>query len=535
MDDRPWSTIPQLVDDAARRFADLEAVVEDDERWTFAELAERIHEAARALLARGVERGDRIAVWAPNIREWVVAALAVHSVGAWLVPINTRFKGREARDVMRRSRVRMLFTVTDFLDNDYIAAVHEDGGVDSIEEIVVLRGLVPPDAVSFGDFLARSAAVDDTARAERATAVRGDDICHILFTSGTTGLPKGAMLSHEQVCRAYLVFSEVIGLRAGDRYLIVNPFFHSFGLHAGILCCLMMGATMVPHLVFDPAAVMARIIEERVTAFPGPPAIYQSILNDPSADTRDLSSLRLAVLGAAAIPVELIEQMRKRLGIECVVTGYGITEASGIVSMCRYDDPAEVVAQTSGRALPGVEIRVADDDGRDVAAGEPGEILVRGYTLMREYLDDPVQTAEAIDADGWLHTGDIGVLRDEGNLVITDRKKDMFVVGGFNVYPAEVENVMASHPAIGQVAVVGMPDERLGEVGIAYVVPRPGAAFDPGAIIEWCRREMANYKVPRAIEVVDALPLNASGKVLKYELRARARARSDATPARSTT
>ena len=348
----------------------------------------------------------------------------------------------------------------------------------------------------------------------------------MLFTSGTTGAPKGAMLTHEQVCRAYLIFSEVIGLRDGDRYLIVLPFFHSFGLHAGILCCLMKGATIVPLQVFEPAATMRFIAEERITAFPGAPAIYQAILNHPDVDAVDLTSLRLAILGAAAIPVELIEQMRGRLGLECVVAGFGITESSGIVSMCRYDDPPEIIAHTCGRPLPGLEVRVVSDEGVDVPPGEPGEILVRGYTLMRGYLDDPEQTAATIDGDGWLHTGDIGVIRTDGNLAITDRKKDMFVVGGFNVYPAEIENVMASHPHIGQVAVVGMPDDRLGEVGIAYVVPRPNVAVDPDEIIGWCRDEMANYKVPRVVEIVDALPLNASGKVLKYELRERAAVRS---------
>jgi acyl-CoA synthetase (AMP-forming)/AMP-acid ligase II len=526
MSDAPWTTIPELVDDSARRYPKGEALVEGEIRWTFTELAERIHEAARALIASGVNRGDRIAIWAPNITEWVVAALAVHSVGAWLVPVNTRFKGREARDVMRRSKVRMLFTVTDFLDNDYVAAVQQDGGVDSLDEIVVLRGSVPDGTVSFQQFLARALAVDDAVRAERAAAVQGDDICHVLFTSGTTGAPKGAMLTHEQVCRAYLIFAEVIGLREGDRYLIVLPFFHSFGLHAGILCCLMKGATIVPLQVFEPAATMRFIAEERITAFPGAPAIYQAILNHPDVDAFDLTSLRLAILGAAAIPVELIEQMHGRLGLECVVAGFGITESSGIVTMCRYDDPPEIIAHTCGRPLPGLEVRVADDDGSDVAHGEPGEILVRGYTLMRGYLDDPEQTALAIDGDGWLHTGDIGVLRADGNLAITDRKKDMFVVGGFNVYPAEIENVMASHPHIGQVAVVGMPDDRLGEVGIAYVVPRPNIVIDPDEIIGWCREAMANYKVPRAVEIVDALPLNASGKVLKYELRERAAART---------
>jgi len=526
MPDAPWRTIPELVDDSAQRFAGDEALVEDNERWTFTDLADRIHLAARALMASGVQRGDRIAIWAPNVSEWVVAGLAVHSVGAWLIPINTRFKGREARDVMRRAGVRTLFTVTDFLDSDYVGAARDDGGVASLDEIVVLRGPTAAGTVGFDDFLARASAVDDAARAARAAEVQGDDVCHVLFTSGTTGAPKGVMLTHEQVCRAYLIFSEVIGLREGDRYLIVLPFFHSFGLHAGILCCLMKGATIVPLQVFEPATTMRFITDERITAFPGAPAIYQGMLNHPDVDAFDLSSLRLAILGAAAIPVELVEQMRGRLGIECVVAGFGITESSGIVSMCRFDDPPEVIAHTCGRPLPGLEVRLVDDEGVDAPPSTPGEILVRGYTLMRGYLDDPDQTAAAIDGDGWLHTGDIGVLRADGNLAITDRKKDMFVVGGFNVYPAEVENMMSAHPAIGQVAVVGIPDARLGEVGLAYVVPRPGTDATSDAIVEWCREQMANYKVPRAVEFVDGLPLNASGKVLKYELRERAAARA---------
>ena len=392
---------------------------------------------------------------------------------------------------------------------------------------MVLHGPVPDGTVGFADFLAGAASVDEAARRERSSAVGGDDVCHILFTSGTTGAPKGAMLTHSQVCRAYLVFAEVVGLQEGDRYLIVLPFFHSFGLHAGVLCCLMKGATIYPLLVFDPVATMQYIDAEGITAFPGAPAMYQAILNDPAVDSFQASTLRLAILGAAVIPVELISEMRGRLGIETVVTGYGITEGSGIVTMCRYDDPPEVVALTSGRPLPGVDLRLVDDDGNVVGRDEPGEVLVRGYTLMRGYLDDPEQTAEAIDGDGWLHTGDIGVLRGDGNLMITDRKKDMYMVGGFNAYPAEIENIMLANPAVGQVAVVGMPDARLGEVGIAYVIPRPGVVADPAAIVEWCRREMANYKAPRVVEIVDSLPLNASGKVLKYELRARAAARVD--------
>jgi acyl-CoA synthetase (AMP-forming)/AMP-acid ligase II len=234
--------------------------------------------------------------------------------------------------------------------------------------------------------------------------------------------------------------------------------------------------------------------------------------------------LRLSVTGAAAIPVEMIYAMRERLGFQTIVTGYGLTESSGIATMCRHDDDPETIARTSGRAIPDVEVRVVDPDGHEVPRGEPGEIVVRGYVVMKGYLDDPEQTAETIDADGWLHTGDIGVMDARGYIDITDRVKDMFIVGGFNAYPAEIENLMLRHPQIGQVAVVGIPDERMGEVGVAFVVPRPGSAPEPDEIIAWCRTEMANYKVPRFVEIVDAFPLNASGKVLKYELRAKGEA-----------
>jgi acyl-CoA synthetase (AMP-forming)/AMP-acid ligase II len=358
--------------------------------------------------------------------------------------------------------------------------------------------------------------------AARAAAIRPDDTADILFTSGTTGRPKGAMLAHGAGVRAFEAWSDVVGLREGDRYLIINPFFHAFGLKAGILASLLKGATIVPHAVFDVPSVMARVVEERITMLPGPPAIYQTILNHPELDRFDLSTLRLAVTGAATIPVELIVRMREELAFETVVTGYGLTEATGIVTMCRHDDDPETIARTAGRPIPGVEIRLVDDDGAEVAPGEPGEVLVRGYNVMKGYFDDPEATAEAIDAEGWLHTGDVAVLDPAGNLVITDRKKDMFIVGGFNAYPAEIEQVISTHPAVAAVAVIGVPDERLGEVGMAFVVPRTGETVDPDALIAWCRERMANYKVPRSVRVVDALPLNASGKVLKYELRAQA-------------
>ena len=515
-----WTTIPELIDDAAKRFAAQEAVVDSNQRWTFADYRDNIHAAARALMARGIGPGDRVAVWAPNAAEWAVAALGVHCSGAALVPINTRFKGHEAGYILERTSASLLFTVTDFLDTDYVDLLATAGQGAGLEETVILRGTVPAGCTAWEDFVADSVLVDDEERTIRSAAVADHDLCHIMFTSGTTGTPKGAMLQHAAVCRSYETWCDVIGLNADDRYLVVNPFFHTFGLNAGILACLMTGATLVPHPVFDVPSVMARIPEERITMLPGPPAIYQTILNHTDLDDFDMSSLRLAVTGAAAIPVEMIHAMRDRLGFETVVTGYGLTEASGIATMCRHDDDPEVIANTSGRAIDGVEVLVAHD-GQEVARGEPGEVVVRGYNVMAGYLDDPEQTAEAIDADGWLHTGDIGVMDADGYLDITDRVKDMFITGGFNVYPAEVENLMLSHPDIGQVAVVGVPDQRMGEVGVAFVVAAPDAHPDEEAIVAWTRERMANFKVPRRVVVVDTLPTNASGKVLKYELRDR--------------
>ncbi len=523
MTSAPWNTIPRLIDDAAVRFGDNEAMVDGDVRWNFTEFRAQITQAARALMASGIEPGDRVALWAPNVWEWAVAALGVHMAGAIVVPINTRFKGREAAFVLRTSRARMLFTVTDFLDTDYVALLRESEQPASLEEIVVMRGTCPDGTVAFADFCDRSHGVDDEARAARSASVGGDDICNIMFTSGTTGDPKGAMLTHGATCRAFKSWSDVIGLDQ-DRYLIVNPFFHSFGLNAGILACLMTGSTMVPHPVFDVPSVMKRIPEERISMLPGPPAIYQTILNTEDLDQYDMSSLRLAVTGAAAIPVEMIVQMRERLGFQNIVTGYGLTEVTGIATMCRHDDDPEVIANTSGRAIDDVEVRVVDPANPDNASnerprGEPGEIVVRGYNVMVGYFDDPRKTAETIDEDGWLHTGDIGVMDEAGYIDITDRVKDMFINGGFNAYPAEIENLMMSHPGVGQVAVVGVPDPRLGEVGHAFVVPTPGSEQDADELIAWCRKEMANYKVPRYVTYLGALPLNASGKVLKFELR----------------
>ena len=524
MEEAPWRTIPELIEYSATAYGSDQALVDGEFQLSFIELKDEIFKSANALIETGVKPRDRIGIWAPNTWEWVIAALGVHVAGGVLVPINTRFKGKEASYVITKANVSLLFTVADFLETNYVKLLEGTDAESQLQEIVVLKGNADKGSTSFTDFLSR--ANDSRVREvqERSEGVSGEDLCHIMFTSGTTGAPKGAMLKHSAVVRGYNDWADIIGLQARDRYLIVNPFFHSFGLNAGILACLMKGACMLPHPIFDVQQVMERVPQDKITMLPGPPAIYQTILNHPDLETFDMTTLRLAVTGAAAIPVEMIIQMRERLGFQKIVTGYGLTEGSGLATMCRHDDDPETIAKTSGRAMPGMEIKIVDDNGTELERGQPGEIAVKGYNIMVGYLDDPDQTSETITENGWLLTGDIGVMDNHGNIAITDRKKDMYINGGFNVYPAEVESIMLQHPQIGQVSVVGVPDERMGEVGFAFIVPTSGVTPEPDEIIEWCRQEMANYKCPREVALIDNLPLNASGKVLKYELRDRAEA-----------
>ncbi len=538
--DLTWGTVPRLVDDAAQRHGATEALVEGGLRLTYAQLAPEVDRYARGFVAAGVGAGERVAIWAPNCAEWMLAALGALRAGAVLVPLNTRFKGAEAAYIVRNAGATTLLTVRGFLGVDYPALLAgEDTGV--LGRIVVLRDEGDTDAsaspagvplVGLRAFLASGDGVSPSDTAGRAAAVGPDDVSDLIFTSGTTGHPKGAAATHAQSLRTFGTWSSIVGLDRGDRYLVVNPFFHTFGYKAGILACLMAGATVVPEPVFDATAVLARIAAERISVLPGPPTLYQTLLADPRRSEHDLSSLRLGVTGAAAVPVELVQAMRDELGFETVLTAYGLTESCGTVTMCRRSDPPDVVSATSGRAIPGLEVRVVAD-GNEVPVGEPGEIVVRGYTVMSGYWDDEEATAEAIDTEGWLHTGDVGVMDAAGNVTITDRVKDMYVVGGFNAYPAEIEAILRGHEGVAQVAVVGIPDERMGEVGCAYVVPTAGPAGPPDpdelgrAILSWSRGAMANYKVPRSVVLVDTLPVNASGKVLKRELRRRHAAGAD--------
>jgi HIP---CoA ligase len=481
---RPWQTIPEMVLSAADRFGDAEAVVDGPLRLTFNEVVERIRCAASAFADLGVDKGDRIAIWAPNSAEWIMAAFGLLTAGGVLVPVNTRFKAEEAADVIGRSGAKAVLVQKGFLGQDYTAPA----GVSVID--------LKSDFLSSGPPFRRD-----------VSGLKGTDISDIIFTSGTTGRPKGARMNHRQTLRMYEEWATLADLREGDRYLMINPYFHTFGLKAGLIASFLRGATMLPVAAFDIDRVVDLIETERITMLPGPPTLYHSLL--AVADKGKLATLRAGVTGAADIPVELVRRIHDELPFQTLMTGYGLTEA-GNVTLSRPGDSFEDVATTAGLPCEDIEVRVADD----------GEVIVRGYSVMQGYLDDPAATAEAIDADGWLHTGDLGSFTAAGRLRIVGRKKDMFIVGGFNAYPAEIEGFLLEHPVVAQAAVIGVPDERLGQVGKVFIVVKDGNdGVTSEDLISWSRQRMAGFKVPRYVEFLDELPLNATGKVMKDRLR----------------
>ncbi len=529
-------TLPALIEDSRRRYADRTAVVDGETRLSYAELGELVERIQRALIAAGVEAGDRVCVWSPNSFHWVAAALGAQSSGAVLVTLNTRFTGAEALEILERTATKVLFCPDRFLGNDYLEvlrgadgadgeAVGPIGGLPALDLVVRVPieggGQPEPGVVAWEDFLTSSEEIGEEVARQRRQAVAPDDIADILFTSGTTGWPKGAMSAHRQTIAVADAWAERAEVSAEDVYMIIAPFFHTFGYKAGWVVCLLRGATILPEITFDLDDVVAAVERERVTIVPGPPTIFQSLLAYPERERRDLSSLRLAVTGSAPVPASLVERMWRELSFDLVITAYGLSEAV-VVTMCKAGDDAETISHTSGCPTAEFEVRIADAEGKVLAAGEEGEIQLRGPNVMVGYLDDPEATRAAIEPDGWLHTGDVGHLDERGYLTITDRLKDMLTVGGFNVYPAEVENAILGFEEIVECAVVGAPDERMGEVGLAYVVARPGHELTEESLIAACRERLANYKVPRRVVFLDELPHNAAGKVLKRELRDRA-------------
>ena len=534
------NTIPRQIRSSAVAYGSRQAVSDGDVSLTYDELAESSLEVARALISTGVAPGDRVAIWAPNSHHFVRMVLGTQSVGAIVVPINTRYRAAEARELVARTSARVALVHSGFLGFDYRSAlvntsVDREANTHSVESLEVVVDLGTSQAVGsaaraniFGwdEFAALAKQTPVKSAVRRADGVGPADLSAILFTSGTTGKSKGVTLAHGASLDLYRNYADIWGLRTGDRYLVSLPMFHAGGINAGILTCLVQGLTIVPMAVFDTVETMKIVARERITVMNAPPTVILSILDHPHRHTFDLSSLRTMATGAAVVPVAMVERAQTELPFEHFITAYGMTECYGTATMCRIDDSNETIANTNGRPVPGVRLRVVDNDGNDLPSGVPGEILISGPNITPGYWQggDVVTPATV---DGWLHSGDIGTIDASGNLKITDRLKDMFLVGGFNVSPAEIEQVLTRHPAVGEVSVIGVPDQRLGEVARAYIIRKPDSNLTEDEVIAWCRERIANFKVPRSVVFIDTLPRNASGKVLKIKLRQTASSSAD--------
>jgi len=489
-------TIPGVLATAASEWPDAVALVDGRTRISFAALQDAVLRDAAALVAAGLPAGGRVVLWGPNSADWAVANLAVLAAGGTVVPVNTRATGPEVAAVLERAEVALVLGAEEFLGRRYADEARAMGAeVRRLDEQWSATGAAG--AAELAEVRRRTAALTDHA------------ISHVQFTSGTTGRPKGVMLRHGAMVSTTSAWVSVVGLRAGDVFPVVSPCSHIAGHKTGLLSCLVAGATAMPLATFDAELLLRLVDDEGATFLQAAPTVFHDIVEVVRTRGRGIPSLRVAVTGAAVIPPQLVRDLHDVAGIGTVLAGYGLTETTGVVTITAADDPVDAVVTTCGRPVPGVELRLVD-----------GEVLVRGPSVMAGYLDDPEATAEVL-RDGWLHTGDVGEFDPDGRLRIVDRLKDMVLVGGFNVFPAEVEHVLLEHDAVAQAAVVGEPDVRLGEVVVAHVVLR--APVDEGAregvLRDHCRSRLAGYKVPRRIVVHEDLPRNAAGKVVKGELR----------------
>lgn len=513
-----WETLPAMLDANVELYADKVALIDGTGKWTYRQLADEVEAVARALVAAGVEPGDRVAIWLPNSSRWAACAFAVWKVGAVLVPVNTRFKATELGHMLRLVEPKLLFLVDAFLGNRF--AEHLETAMTALAEEGLARPVTvdcAPGSTGWDRFVAAGAAVAPAVVAERSQAVTGGSLSDIMLTSGTTGFPKGVMATQAQDVRVFLNLGGIEGMSDRDVLGIALPFFHTFGFKAGLLLGLIHGATVCIFERYDPTAMLEAIETHGITFIPGPPAIFHGLLDHPDRTRHDLSSLRLAAVGSTFVPVELVERLVRDLSFDHVQTSYGLTEATGVVTGCRIGDSVEVALNSIGRPQPELEVRIRAD-GQDCGEGEVGEIQVRGYNVTSGYYRDPEMTAQLKTPDGWLRTGDLGAWRADGTIAFRGRMREMLVIGGFNAYPLEIENCIRGHDAVQDVAVIGIADARMGEVPAAFVVPKDGLSLSADGLQAWTAERIANYKVPKFWRFLDALPSNASGKVVKGEL-----------------
>lgn len=501
-----------------------EAVVGPERRLTWNELRDEARSFAKALVAAGIERGDHIAVWLPNQIEWVVAWFGAAYAGAVVIPINTRYKTEEVRYILRQSDSKLLLMRSSFLVIDFRpmleSLLRPSNAAEALTELrtVVTLGEPAEDQVSLADFLAAIDSVDDAELERRAGQVGYEDPTIIVYTSGTTGHPKGAVHSH-RILRNECSITEWMDIGPESRILGHMPFFHVAGAFSGILPALTGGGAIVLMDHWDTDEALRLIRDERVTILNGIPTHFIDLLKHPALDQYDTSSLRAGWIGGAANPPEVIDGAMQKLGVRRLLPVYGMTETTSVTTFPRPDDPREIILSGTGVPVSDFEVMIADaDTGEELGPNVEGEICVRGHCVMQGYYKNPEATHEVLGDDGWFHTGDLGMLNEAGYLAVTGRKSDMFIVGGSNAYPAEIELVLCGHPAVAQAYVVGVPDPRLGEVGFAFVQTHRGAAVSEAEIVQFCKGRLADFKVPRHVRFVDDFPLTATGKIQRFRL-----------------
>jgi fatty-acyl-CoA synthase len=529
-------TVGGLLDDMARRYPDNDALVywERGIRYSYAQFNEVCRQAAKGLLKLGIKKGDHVSIWAYNVPEWVILQFATAKIGAVLVTVNTAYKTAELEYILNQSDSKSLFLVRSFKDTDYVEtlndvvpelATSQPGGLNTatlpfLRNVVFIGEGTPAGMLNFEEMVALGKGVPDSDLAAVEATLDCHETINMQYTSGTTGFPKGVMLTHHNIVNNGFNIGECMRFTEKDRLCIPVPFFHCFGCVLGVMACVTHGSAMVPVEIFDPLKVLQTIEKERCTAVHGVPTMFIAELEHPEFPKFDLTSLRSGIMAGSPCPIEVMKRVIAQMHASEITIAYGQTESSPVITQTRTDDPVELRVATVGRALPDVEVKIVDiETGAPLPPGKQGELCTRGYLVMKGYYKMPEETARAIDGDGWLHTGDLAVMDENGYCKITGRIKQMIIRGGENIYPREIEEYLYTHPKVSDVQVYGVPDRKYGEQVMAAIILKKGVEMTEDEVRDFCRGKIANYKTPKYVKFVEGYPMTASGKIQKFKLR----------------